>query len=140
MHCTQNEKIAQVSNESIVVGIDISSEKHCARAFTSRGIELTRKAFTFANTGEGFEEFERWLEDQMDNSRLTKAIIGFEPTGHYWFNLADYLDEQNVQYVLVAPQHVKHTKELDDNTQRKDDWKDPRVIAKLVIDGRYFFA
>ena len=120
MHCTQNEKIAQVSNESIVVGIDISSEKHCARVFTSRGIELTRKAFTFANTGEGFEEFERWLKDQMDNSRLTKAIIGFEPTGHYSFNLADYLDEQNIRYVLVAPEHVKHTKELDDNTQRKD--------------------
>ena len=100
---TQNEKIAQVSNDSIVVGIDISSEKHCARAFTSRGIELTRKAFTFANTGEGFEEFERWLKDQMDNSRLTKAIIGFEPTGHYWFNLADYLDEQNIRYVLVPP-------------------------------------
>ena len=125
MHCTQNEKISQVSDESIVVGIDISSEKHCARAFTSRGIELTRKAFTFANTGEGFEEFGKWLKDQMDSSRLTKAIIGFEPTGHYWFNLADYLDEHNIQYVLVAP---------------KDDWKDPRVIAKLVIDGRYFFA
>ena len=42
--------------------------------------------------------------------------------------------------MLVAPQHVKHTKELDDNIQQKDDCKDPKVIAKLVFDGRYFYA
>ena len=42
--------------------------------------------------------------------------------------------------MVVAPQHVKHSKELDDNTQRKDDRKDPRVIAKLVMEGRYSIA
>ena len=49
-----------------------------------------------------------------------------------------FLAENGVRVVLVAPQHVKHSKELDDNTQRKDDLKDPRVIAKLVTEGRYF--
>ena len=55
-----------------------------------------------------------------------------EPTGHYWFNLADYLRDYDVKLVLVAPQHVKHSKEMDDNTQTKNDRKDPLVIAKLV--------
>ena len=32
---------------------------------------------------------------------------------------------------------VKQTKELDDNGQSKNDRKDPKVIAKLVTEGRY---
>ena len=38
---------------------------------------------------------------------------------------------------MVNPYAVKQTKELDDNNQSKTDFKDPKVIAKLVIDGRY---
>ena len=59
------------------------------------------------------------------------------PTCHYWFNFAEYLKKYDVQLVLVAPQHVKHSKEMDDNTQEKNDRKDPLVIAKLVPEGRY---
>jgi transposase len=38
---------------------------------------------------------------------------------------------------MVNPYAVKQTKELDDNSQSKNDSKDPKVIAKLVIEGRY---
>ena len=38
---------------------------------------------------------------------------------------------------MVNPYHVKQTKELDDNSQTKNDQKDPKVIAKLVIEGRF---
>ena len=38
---------------------------------------------------------------------------------------------------MVNPYAVKQTEELDDNSQSKNDNKDPKVIAKLVIDGRY---
>lgn len=40
MNFTQNEKISQVSEETLVIGIDIASETHYARAFDWRGIEL----------------------------------------------------------------------------------------------------
>ncbi len=39
---------------------------------------------------------------------------------------------------MVNPFHVKRSKELDDNSQTKNDRKDPKTIAKLVTDGRYF--
>lgn len=38
---------------------------------------------------------------------------------------------------LVNPYHVKQIKELDDNSPKKTDFKDPKTIAKLVVDGRY---
>lgn len=140
MHYTQNDKIAQVGHDSLVIGVDVGSEKQHARAFGPMQIEYTRKAFSFNNSAEGFDQFLKWAQDMQFKKGLKKIMVGFEPTGHYWFNLADCLEEQGIEYVLVAPQHVKHTKELDDNIQQKDDNKDPRVIAKLVFGGRYLYA
>lgn len=56
MNNTQNEKINQVTDITIVVGIDIGSETHYARAFNWRRIELTKKVLKFRNDGEGFGE------------------------------------------------------------------------------------
>ena len=56
MSITQNEKISQVKNTTLVVGIDISSETHYARAFDWRGLELS-KVFKFESTSYGFENF-----------------------------------------------------------------------------------
>ena len=53
MNNTQNEKIAQVTNDTMVIGIDIGSQKHWARAFDNRGMELSKKAFGFNNTAAG---------------------------------------------------------------------------------------
>jgi transposase len=68
---------------------------------------------------------------------MEKVIVGMEPTGHYWFNLAHFLKENEIKFVAVNPLHVKKSKELDDNSPTKNDVKDARVIAQLVKDGRY---
>ena len=38
----------------------------------------------------------------MDN-----VIIGIEPTGHYWFNLAHFLREEEIKFVVVNPMRVR---------------------------------
>ena len=38
---------------------------------------------------------------------------------------------------LQAVDGLKKIKELDDNSPKKTDSKDPKTIAKLVVDGRY---
>jgi transposase len=64
-------------------------------------------------------------------------MLGMEPTGHYWFNLAENMKRHGMRVVLVNPHHVKKSKELDDNNPSKTDRKDPKTIAMLVKDGRY---
>ena len=86
---------------------------------------------------EGFESFSNWMEDIKRDNDKDKILVGAEPTGHYWFGLASYLKEESIKLVLVNPFHVKRSKELDDNHPSKTDQKDPKTIAKLVIDGRY---
>ncbi|NLZ96178.1 MAG: IS110 family transposase [Bacteroidales bacterium] len=136
MNFTQNEKLKQVSERSIVIGVDIASELHYARAFDWRGVELG-KVFKFENSAEGFERFNAWIEYLKGQSAKDSIMVGAEPTGHYWFGLASYLKEQSIKLVLVNPFHVKRSKELDDNHPSKTDAKDPKTIAKLVIEGRY---
>jgi transposase len=136
MNCTQNEKLNQVSEQSIVVGVDIASETHYARAFDWRGVELG-KVFKFENSMEGFQSFSKWVDILKKKTNKNAVLVGAEPTGHYWFGLASYLKAQEIKLVLVNPFHVKRSKELDDNHPSKTDFKDPKTIAKLVIEGRY---
>lgn len=47
MNYTQNEKIEQVTDTTLVVGVDIGSQTHYARAFDNRGRERTKRVFHF---------------------------------------------------------------------------------------------
>lgn len=136
MNCTQNEKLNQVTEDTLVIGVDIGHETQYARAFDWRGVELG-KVFRFENGKEGFESFGRWVEKLKHSAGKNAVIVGAEPTGHYWFNLAPYLKESGMKLVLVNPHHVKKSKEMDDNHPSKTDRKDPKTIAKLVCEGRY---
>ena len=137
MNYTQNKKIEQVSESTISVGVDIGSEMNFARAFDWRGIELTKKVFRFGNDLEGFTAFLEWMNDVLRKTAKSEFIVGCEPTGHYWFTLARYLKEHGIRLVIVNPYHVKQMKELDDNSPKKTDFKDPKTIAKLVVEGRF---
>ncbi len=136
MNCKQNQKINQVKESTLVVGIDIGSTTQYARAFDWRGIELG-KVFKFSNSREGFDSFKNWMQWLQDKNKKSDVIVGIEPTGHCWFDLGAYLEDECILLVMVNPYAVKQTKELDDNSQSKNDNKDPKVIAKLVIEGRY---
>lgn len=140
MKSTQNKKIEQVKETTIVVGIDVGSEKHYFRAFNWRGIELTKKPISFSNSMVGFNSFHEEVTRLKEQNGLEEILVGFEPTGHYWFNLGQFLSGKSIRFVMVNPLHVHRTKELDDNSPSKNDRKDPRVIANLVRDGRYFYT
>lgn len=135
---TQNAKIAAITEKTLIIGIDVGSETHFARAFNWRGYEFSRKPLEFSNTEEGFETFRIWIEELKEKHEMDKVIPGMEPTGHYWFNLGKFLQDNSMTPVHVNPHHVKKSKELDDNNPDKNDRKDPKVIAGLVKDGRYF--
>jgi transposase len=136
MSVTQDAKICQVTEATIIVGVDIASETHYARAFDWRGVELG-KVFSFGNSAEGFRSFTARISELSEKKDKPHVLIGAEPTGHYWFSFAEYAKGIGAKLVLVNPYHVKQTKELDDNHPSKTDRKDPKTIAKLVIDGRY---
>lgn len=136
MNYNQNKKIAQITSQTLIIGVDIAKFKHVARAQDYRGIEFGSPCY-FENTKEGFEYFLNWIMEIKKEQCMENVMVGMEPTGHYWFNLAHVLKESEIKFVAVNPLHVKKSKELDDNSPTKNDVKDAKVIAQLVKDGRY---
>ena len=134
---TFGKRFLQVTDSTMVVGVDIGSQIHYARAFDNRGRELTKRIFSFHNDLEGFNSFNLWAETLKTENKKTAVLIGCEPTGHYWFAFAKYVNDHQKRLVMVNPFSVKKIKELDDNSPKKTDSKDPKTIAKLVVDGRY---
>ena len=120
-----------------MVGIDIAKEKQWARFVDCRGVECG-KAMCFRNDKTGFAAILAKIRQISKENLFEDAIVGMEPTGHYWKPLANYLMKQeDIHVVLVNPYHTKKAKELDDNSQTKSDKKDALTIARLVKDGRY---
>lgn len=140
MNCnTQNAKIASITEKTLIVGIDVGSETHYARAFDWRNYEYSRKPLEFSNTEAGFRTFKEWMEEIAEKHGKTAVIPGMEPTGHYWFALGKFLQDSGMKPVHVNPHHVKKSKELDDNNPNKNDRKDPKTIAALVNEGRFSY-
>ena len=133
----KEEKLTFISDDMLIVGCDIGSETHYVRAIDVRGRELSKDAFAFSNTEAGFESALRWALELAATSNKTQIVLGLEPTGHYWFCLATWMISHGVSVVQVNPYAVKQTKEIEDNSQLKDDRKDPKLIANLVKDGNY---
>ena len=87
----QNARIKAITETTMIVGIDVGSEKHDARAFTYRDIKISDRPLEFSNSEEGFEILYTWMEDLRSKNGLDAVMPGMEPTGHYWFNLGAYL-------------------------------------------------
>ena len=136
---TQNAKIASITEKTLIVGIDVGSETHYARAFDWRNYEYSKRPLEFSNTEAGFLTLKTWMEDIAKKHGKTAVIPGMEPTGHYWFALGKFLQDSGMKPVHVNPHHVKKSKELDDNNPNKNDRKDPKTIAALVNEGRFSY-
>jgi len=132
----QNQRIERITSEHLIIGIDIAKFTHVARATDYRGIEQG-SYLAFSNDLAGFERFHQWMRSLMTLCHKSKAILGVEPTGHYWFNLAFWVQEQQLELVLVNPFQVKRNKENRDNSPTKNDIKDALVIADMVKNGYY---
>ncbi|QQP10298.1 IS110 family transposase [Lysinibacillus agricola] len=138
MNSNTNKKINQVTENTLVIGIDIAKKKHYACAVDERG-RVLQKSFPFSQSRGGFDAFYERILALRATHEKSEILVGFEPTGHYWMNLAAYLTLHGIPFVMVNPHHVNRSKELDDNLQTKNDQKDALVIARLLRDGRFSY-
>jgi transposase len=136
-----NQRLEEITVGTLIVGVDVAKTVQWARFVDYRGAEVG-KAMSFQNTRQGFESIVARIGElcniKTERHQFEKAIIGMEPTGHYWKALANYLTKAGYRVVGVNPYHTKKSKELDDNSPTKCDKKDAITIARLVKDGRYF--
>ena len=133
----KNKKLSFISDDMLILGCDVGSETHYLRAIDTRGRELSKSAFSFNNDCNGFQSAKEWAVKIAARHNKSQIVLGLEPTGHYWFCLATWMVSNGISVVQVNPYAVKQTKEVEDNSQLKDDTKDPKLIANLVKDGNF---
>ena len=52
---TQNAKIAAITEKTLIVGIDVGSETHFARAFDWRNYDYSRRPLEYSNDEENWQ-------------------------------------------------------------------------------------
>lgn len=101
----QNQRIERILEKTLVIGADIAKNKHIARAFNFRGIELGHRC-VFTNDLIEMKVLLDWTDRLKQEHGLADVLLGVELTGHYWFPLHHYLKQQCISVVLFNPHHV----------------------------------
>lgn len=75
----KNDKLSLASDDIPILGCDIGSETHYVRAIDTRGRELSKSAFSFSNTAEGFESLLDWSTKLAAANDKKQIVLGMEP-------------------------------------------------------------
>jgi transposase len=88
----QAEKLALVTGNVLIVGVDVAKKKNVARFIDSRGFEICKR-FKFRNDQAGMLSFVRKILDLEQQHGFERTVVGMEPSGLYWEPLAYFLKE-----------------------------------------------
>ena len=126
------------SEEYLIVGIDISKDKHHAFFGTANGKSLLRRLI-FANNLEGFSKLRSRAESIKAQNGLSKIVFGLEPTSNYHKPLGMHLIRCDHEVVMVSGVSVKRNRELLNGRWDKNDTKCAANVADLISQGKCLF-
>lgn len=135
MENTVARKRKQVPEGYLIIGVDPHKKKHAAVAITQDF--TTQSKLKFNNTREGFEFILNRAKVEMLNSGCRGVIFAIETGGHYWRNLAYFLDERGIPYHFINQFTLKRRREGKDLNRRKNDYQDSEVAAQLLCTGEF---
>jgi len=135
MKNTAARKLKQVPEGYLIIGVDPHKKKHAAVAITK---DLTiRDRFKPDNTREGLEFLLRRVRTDMVKSDCRGIMFAIETGGHYWRNIAYYLDEKGIPFRFINQYTLKRRREGKDLNKRKNDYRDSEVAAQLLCTGEF---
>jgi len=135
MENTAARKRKQVPEGYLIIGIDPHKKRHAAVAITQDF--TTRDKFKFDNTREGLEFLLRRARMEMVKSGCRGVMFAIETGGHYWRNIAYYLEERGLPFRFINQFTLKRRREGKDLNRRKNDYRDSEVAAQLLCTGEF---
>jgi transposase len=135
MENTAARKRKQVPEGYLIIGVDPHKNRHAAVAITQDF--TTRDKFKFDNTREGLETMLHRARIEMVKSACRGVMFAIETGGHYWRNVAYFLDEQGIPFRFINQFTLKRRREGKDLNHRKNDYRDSEVAAQLLCTGEF---
>jgi transposase len=128
-------KLRQVPEGYLIVGIDPHKKKHAAVLMTQD--YTVRCKFKFDNTREGYQMALGRIKEEMIKAGCQGAMFAIETGGHYWRNLAYFIDERGLPFRFINQFTLKRRREGKDINRRKNDYRDSEVAAQLLCTGEF---
>ena len=114
----------------IFVGIDVAKDKHDCFIISSEG-EVLADVFTVANSREGFEKLLQTINTCTGIGEKIK--VGLEATGHYSYNLLEFLLDNGLPTYVINPLHTNLYRKSQTLRKTKTDRVDARIIASMLM-------
>ena len=130
METTAAWKRKQVPEGYLIIGVDPHKKRHAAVAITQDFTAQDR--FKFDNTREGLESMLRRARIEMVKANCRGVMFAIETGGHYWRNIAYFLEGRSVPYRFINQFTLKRRREGKDLNRRKNDYR------KLIVLYRCF--
>ena len=93
-------KLRPIPTGYLMVGIDPHQKKHAAAAMTQDAVVCTK--FKFANSRQGYEVALERVRAEMIKASCRGVIFAIETGGHYWRNLAYFLEDRGIPFRLIS--------------------------------------
>jgi transposase len=135
MKNTAARKRKQIPEGYLVVGVDPHKKGHAAVAITQDF--ATQAKFKFDNTSEGLGMMLDRTRAEMVKSNCRGVMFAIETGGHYWRNIAYFLDERGIPFRFINQYTLKRRREGKDLNRRKNDYRDSEVAAQLLCTGEF---
>jgi len=122
-----------MTNDKLIVGIDIGKRTHVAAIIDATGVQVTRP-FSFQNTTVGGT----LLLDRIAgvNTASAPVVFGLEATGHYWLALYSFLTGKGYPVSVINPYQSDAFRKVHLSTT-KTDKEDSYLIADLMRFGSF---
>lgn len=114
---------------TLYVGIDVAKNKHDLAVLDDEGTLVT-KNFRFQNSYQGFSDLLLHLK-QLEMP-INQIKIALEDTGHYAYNLVNFLRKQGYQVFTYNPLLIKEFARSLSMRKAKTDKKDAVTIARKL--------
>jgi transposase len=113
---------------TVYVGIDIAKELHFAAIMDHDGV--LSNPFAFENNAQGFQT----LLSACSSYDKEELLFGFESTAHYQDNLAFFLGNLGLKFILINPLQVSALRKSSIRNTKTD-----RADAHLICMAMYHF-
>ena len=129
------DKIRGLNLEQILcVSLDISKYFQVVMIHNALG-EIVKPTFEIDIFKTGFEQLCQAIDEAIEQSQAKLVLVGMEPTGHYFENLARHLDQRPQPVTLINSYAVSQNRKQQMMRREKDDPIDVAAIGDLLRRG-----
>ncbi len=133
------DKIRDIDLEQLLcVSLDISKYFHVVMIHNALG-EIVTPTFEIDIFKTGFEQLCQAIDEAIDQTQAQLVLVGMEPTGHYFENLARHLDQRPQPVTLINSYAVSQNRTQQMMRREKDDPIDVAAIGDLLRGGEGSF-